>query len=99
MEDMVSVACVPLGPSTQRSDLARLKHQRVQPSYPAHAKRHLLSHDQHFCAGMGVDLGSESALPEYLLMPVGWTAVSSLHPSLHTPTHRTLALLHLEAFG
>lgn len=48
---------------------------------------------------MGVDLGSASALPEYLLMPVGWTAVSSLHPSLRTDIRRTLALLHPEAFG
>lgn len=42
---------------------------------------------------MRVALGSESALPDYLLMPVGWTAVSSLPPF----THRTL--LHSEAFG
>lgn len=99
MEDMVSVACVPLGLSIQRSDLARLKHQRLQPSYPAHAKRYLFSHDQHFRAGMGVDLGSGSALPEYLLMPVEWTAVPSLRTSLHTATCRTLALLHPETFG
>lgn len=98
MEDVVGAACVPLG-STQRPDLARLKHQRVQPSYPARAKRHLFSQDQHFHAGVGVDLGSGSAFPEYLLMPVGWRSVSSLHPSLCTATRRTLALLHPEAFG
>lgn len=93
MEDMVDVACVPLGPTHSVQTLPG----RSPLTLPMH--RYLLSRDQHFRAGMGMDLGSESALPEYLLMPVGWTAVSSLHPSLHTPTHRTLALLHPEAFG
>lgn len=67
----------------QRSDLAGRSTEGCSPlTLPM--QRHLLSHDQHFCAGMGVDLGSESALPECLLMPVGRTAVSSLPSHSHS---------------
>lgn len=62
-EDVVGGACVPLGPNTWRADLARLKHQRVQPSCPAPAKRHLCSHGRHFCVGTGSGSGQCISLP------------------------------------